>query len=429
MFVVGDGVRKLKADGQNRNDDSVRPEWEEFLATKKQCPAHNITMPPLPSTTLSPPIPRLIIYYQTHHAPSGLPISLLPLVATPTISLTHLILAAIHLNAPPQGSPTTTPCTLTLNDHVPAHPRNVTLWAELSVLQASGIKVLGMLGGAAKGTFTLLDVPFPDDGFPLDEHDETFEAHYAVLADFIREKRLDGLDLDVEEPMSLPGILRLIDRLHKDFDSPEKDFIITLAPVAAALLVDDPKANLSGFDYEALEVLRGEKIDWYNTQFYCGWGDMHSSVMYDAIVAKGWPSNKVVVGLVTSSENGSGFVNMTILSWVLAGLRRRYGSAFAGVMGWEYFNSEPGGKASPWTWAEWMSGILGRVVPRGGENRVSSAGVQGSVAGEVMDSQKGHVVAAVVEERVQFSVVDGDIGEEASLPETFEYFTDESVDS
>jgi chitinase len=297
------------------------------------------------------------------------------------------------------------------------------------VLQASGIKVLGMLGGAAKGTFALLDVPFPDDGFPADEHDEAFEAHYAVLAEFIRERRLDGLDLDVEEPMSLPGILRLIDRLHKDFDSQGKEFIITLAPVAAALLVDDPKANLSGFDYEALEVLRGEKIGWYNTQFYCGWGDMHTSVMYDAIVAKGWPSNKVVVGLVTSSENGSGFVNMTILSWVLAGLRRRYGSAFAGVMGWEYFNSEPGGKAKPWAWAEWMSGVLGRVGPRGGVDGLSIVGVLGGVAGEVIDSQNRRFTAAVVEEKIQFSVVDGDIGEEASLPETFEYFTDGSVDS
>lgn len=286
-----------------------------------------------------------------------------------------------------------------------------------------------MLGGAAKGTFALLDVPFPDDGFAADEHDAVFEAHYAVLAGFIRERRLDGLDLDVEEPMSLPGILRLVDRLHKDFDSPGKEFIITLAPVAAALLVDDPKANLSGFDYEALEVLRGEKIGWYNTQFYCGWGDMHSSVMYDAIVAKGWPSSKVVVGLVTTPENGSGFVNMTILSWVIAGLRRRYGDAFAGVMGWEYFNSEPGGKARPWSWAEWMSAVLGRVGPRGGLDGVSGAGMPGGPTEGVMNGQNGRDPVAVIEEKIHFTVVDEDIGEEASLPETFEYFTDGSVDS
>lgn len=48
------------------------------------------------------------------------------------------MLAAIHLNDPPGN--------ITLNDHPPAHPRNTTLWAEIAVLQAAGVKVLGMLG-------------------------------------------------------------------------------------------------------------------------------------------------------------------------------------------------------------------------------------------------------------------------------------------
>ena len=74
------------------------------------------------------------------------------------------------------------------NDHVPGDPRYVTLWAELRILQASGIKVLGMLGGAAKGSFTRLDLD-----------DATFEAYYIPLRNLIRERNLDGLDLDVEE--------------------------------------------------------------------------------------------------------------------------------------------------------------------------------------------------------------------------------------
>jgi chitinase len=92
------------------------------------------------------------------------------------------------------------------NDHVPEHPRYLTLWAELRILQASGIKVLGMLGGAAKGSFTRLDL---DEG--------TFELYYRPLRDLIRERSLDGLDLDVEEEMTLPGVIRLIDRLKSDF--------------------------------------------------------------------------------------------------------------------------------------------------------------------------------------------------------------------
>lgn len=201
-------------------------------------------MPPLPP--LPPALPRIISYYQTHHTPEGAPISVLPLLTQPNIRLTHLILAAIHINSDPNR--------LTLNDHAPTHPRFQTLWAELRVLQASGVKVLGMLGGAAKGTFSAGRLDAPDEA--------TFERYYAPLRDVVRNKSLDGLDLDVEEEMSLAGAVRLIDRLRGDFGP---GFIITLAPVAAALM--DSRRNLSGFDYEALEVMRGREIAWYNCQF------------------------------------------------------------------------------------------------------------------------------------------------------------------
>lgn len=196
-------------------------------------------MAPLPAHQHTP---RIITYYQTHHSPAGAHISVLPLLNKPDIGLTHLILAAVHLNEDPSA--------LTLNDHHPDHPRFTTLWAELRILQASGIKVLAMLGGAAKGTFTRLD-----------QDDQVFERYYVPLRDTVRQHALDGLDLDVEEDMSLAGIIRLIDRLRADFGT---DFIITLAPVAAALL--NAEHNLSGFDYEALEVMRGKEIAWYNAR-------------------------------------------------------------------------------------------------------------------------------------------------------------------
>lgn len=201
------------------------------------------TMPPIPSP---PALPRIITYYQTHHSPDGKPISALPLLTQPGIRITHLILAAIHINGDPHG--------ITLNDHPPSHPRFHTLWAELRVLQASGVRVLGMLGGAAKGTYA-------PDRLGADD-DAAFERYYAPLRDLVCERGLDGLDLDVEEEMSLGAAVRLIDRLRADFGP---DFIITLAPVAAALL--DYRKNLSGFDYEALEVMKGREIAWYNCQF------------------------------------------------------------------------------------------------------------------------------------------------------------------
>lgn len=247
--------------------------------------------------------------------------------------MTHVILAAIHLNQDPNS--------LTLNDHPPTHSRFDTLWSELATLQSAGIKVLAMLGGAAKGTYERLD-----------GSEEQFEQYYRPLRDLIRTRKLDGLDLDVEEPMSLGGVIRLIDRLRADFG---KDFIITLAPVAASLL--DMTKNLSGFDYEALEVMRGKDIAWYNTQFYCGWGDFTNPLMYDMMIQKGWPADKIVVGLVTNPANGPGFVPWNALEPVLAVVKMRYGN-FGGVMGWEYFNSLPGEHHRPWEWGRELTRML-----------------------------------------------------------------------
>lgn len=260
---------------------------------------------------------------------------------------------------------------------------------------------MGMLGGAAKGSFTRLDL---DDG--------TFEAYYTPLRDLIRERHLDGLDLDVEEPMTLSGVIRLIDRLRADFG---KDFLITLAPVAAALLSANPQHNLSGFDYESLEVMRGRDIAWYNTQFYCGWGNMNNTTMYDAIVRRGFPSNKVVVGMVTNPGNGSGWVPFEVLEEVLLNLRVTYGSQFGGVMGWEYFNSLPGDKERPWEWSGFMT------------KHARGVGLVNKSSATNMPLVVPAVVAKPKEEKILISI-DEDAAEEAVLPETFEYLSDSSAE-
>ncbi|KAI1391389.1 glycoside hydrolase family 18 protein [Hypoxylon trugodes] len=322
--------------------------------------------------------PRIIVYHQTTHDPNGNLISILPLITQPNISLTHIIVAAIHINEDPNG--------LTLNDHPPSDPRFITTWAELRVAQASNIKVLGMLGGAAKGSYARLD-----------QDQSSFETYYAPLYNLIRERDLNGLDLDVEEEMSLGGIVRLIDRLRADF-GPE--FIITLAPVAAALL--DPRRNLSGFDYEALEVMRGAQIAWYNAQFYCGWGDASSPVMYEMCVARGWPPEKVVVGLVTSPENGPGWVPFEVLGATFAVLQRQY-AKFGGVMGWEYFNARPGGKDRPWEWAQRMTGLLKGTQTEAAQN----TGTAGSL-------------------KIGAGEIDPDVGTgpKVEVPVSFEYYSD-----
>ena len=298
-------------------------------------------MPPATPSALLPlgEGPRVIVYHQTHHSPnSDRPVSLLPLITNST-RVSHVIVAAIHLNESPQE--------ITLNDHPPNHERFNTLWAEVTWLQATGVKVLGMLGGAAKGSYARLD---GDDT-------ERFESYYAPLRDMIRTHKLDGLDLDVEEPMSISGIVRLIDRLRSDFGP---HFIITLAPVATALLPAQP--HLSGFSYSELENLRGQEIAWYNTQFYCGWGDASTTFWYDAIMASGWKAEKVVMGLITNPSLGTGYVAWSQLENVLRTLRSRY-PMFGGVMGWEYFCALPGGEEKPWEWVEQMTKTIRTAVP------------------------------------------------------------------
>lgn len=250
-----------------------------------------------------------------------------------------MIIAAIHLNEGPGN--------ITLNDDPPDAGKFDTLWGETAWLQASGVKVLGMLGGAAKGSYARLD----------GNDTAKFEAYYAPLRSLILRRRLDGMDLDVEEVMSLPGIIRLIDRLKADFGSA---FLVTLAPVATALLPGHP--HLSGFDHQILEATRGGSIAWYNTQFYCGWGDIRTTAWYDAIMSVGWPAHKVVVGLVTNPRNGAGYVEESSIWEVLRVLRAKYVD-FGGVMGWEYFNSLPGDESQPWEWAAGMARAVRTVLP------------------------------------------------------------------
>ncbi|KZF21431.1 glycoside hydrolase family 18 protein, partial [Xylona heveae TC161] len=342
--------------------------------------------------------PRLVLYHQTQFMPNGDYVSLLPLVQehsaqpkpTPRTAITHIILAAIHLNANGTDGPR-------LNDDPYGSPRFSRLWEDVRILQrVYGIKVLGMLGGACRGSFAALA-----EGLVIDDNassstvdpDALFEARYAPLRDLISSTGIDGLDLDVEEPIPFLAIVRLISRLKADFGD---SFIITLAPVATALrffpvgasnrdeameILDpqepqDRAVNLSGFNYFALEGLMGDLIDWYNVQFYCGWGNVVGTRDYDEMVQlRGWPAQKLVLGLATNPSVG-GYApppgadprtrvwpHDAVLWQTLGTLRKRYAPSFGGVMGWEYFNAvtttyEGDPSAGPWCWAKLMTDIL-----------------------------------------------------------------------
>jgi chitinase len=263
---------------------------------------------------------RVVVYYQTQYDGSSY-VSPLGLTQNGT-GVTDVVVAALHLDA--DG-------VVHLNDDPPDSSRYTQMWTDLASMQSQGVRVEVMVGGAAQGSFQRLDTDF--------------DTYYPLLRDTISTYHLDGVDLDVEESMSLAGIERVIDALRSDFGS---GFTITLAPVGTAL---SGGGNLSGFGYDQLYADRGSEISWFNAQLYNGWGSLTSTSSYDQIINHGVvPADKVVAGTVTNSANGSGYVDMSTLQSTLRSLVAKYPS-FAGVDGWEYFNSEPGGTAAPWQWA------------------------------------------------------------------------------
>ncbi|KAL1735509.1 glycoside hydrolase family 18 protein [Schizophyllum commune] len=267
---------------------------------------------------------RVAVYYQTQYD-AGNYVSPLPLIGF----ITHLYLAAYHLNFNKVGN------SVTLNDHPPSDAYYDQMWPEITELQENGVKVIGMLGGAAPGTYTCLS-------------EENWDTYYPDLYQTILDYDLDGMDLDVEQSTDIEVVTRLITQLKADFG---QDFLITLAPVASAL---EESGNLSGFNYVDLEHRVGGNISWYNAQFYSGFGSIFPDDQYVSIVehADGvFPPEKVVASTLTNPSLGGGYVSTDSVVQSIRDLTAVYGRSFGGVAGWEYFASIPEA-GSPWKWAQ-----------------------------------------------------------------------------
>jgi len=158
-----------------------------------------------------------------------------------------------------------------------------------------------------------------------------------------------------------------------------------------------------------LEVMRGKQIGWYNTQFYCGWGDLSKTDGYDFMVARGYPADKIVIGMVTNPSNGSGWVPFETLQEVLITLKTRY-PCFGGVMGWEYFNSLPGDRARPWEWALWCTKNVRNGFP------VTSPGAPAASVGSATQNP--------------FRMLDDDQNSsgDAPVPKDFEYHSEGNIE-
>jgi hypothetical protein len=91
---------------------------------------------------------RLVMYVQTFKTPQNERLSLLPHLLHHT-RVTHVILASLHLHEQPGQ--------IRLNDDRLDSPVWDDMWSEVKILQKHGIKVMGLLGGAAGGTYKRLN--------------------------------------------------------------------------------------------------------------------------------------------------------------------------------------------------------------------------------------------------------------------------------
>jgi hypothetical protein len=273
---------------------------------------------------------RVVVYYQTQYSGSTY-FSPLPLTTNGT-RVSDVAVAAFHLQSD---------FTVHLNNDPPSAAKFMQMWQELAMMQAQGVRVEAMIGGAAKGSFAGLDTDFTH--------------YYPMLKSIVETYHLDGVDLDVEEKMSLAGIEKVIKQLRSDYGDA---FVITLAPVAAAL---HAAGNVSGFDYEQLYRDVGYDISWLNLQFYDGWGSFSTGGDYDTIVGRALvPAEKLVAGVLSNSANGgSGFVSVAGQQSTVKSLLAEH-RELGGVASWEYFNSLPGDQAAPWQWASTIATALGR---------------------------------------------------------------------
>jgi hypothetical protein len=193
-------------------------------------------------------------------------------------------------------------------------------------------------------------------------HSCQFHAYYDPLLAILHAHNIQGLDIDIEEsvPISMP--LRLLRQLHTDLGS---DFILTMAPVASALLKNG--SGLHGFpqhdmDDQATEPTRpnGKLVNWYNAQFYNGWGDASSTDMYDRIISEGgWSPDRIVMGVLTNpGDGGSGFVQLPTLKSVVGSLGAKH-ATFGCAVGWEYWAAGTGdGIAEPWMWVKALGDVI-----------------------------------------------------------------------
>ena len=282
---------------------------------------------------------RIIYYYQDNYSTPDDPndkASLEPVLAakTPTGSpvVNVITVSSIHFGTTtgPDGSPSPY---IHLNNKDPDVPGFDRLWDQTKTAHELGITVTLMVGGAG-GAYKVL---FSD-----------FKKYYGLLKNTLKARPwITGINLDVEEHITLEDIQKLINALDTDMGP---DFIIAMAPVASSLMSDGDGPGIGGFSYKKLyESSEGKRINWFNGQFYSSWGGF-SYASYQQVMQKGgYPPSKVVMGMLASDFPPSTFDNALETVKKLVAKHADFG----GVSVWLY-NDAPPSPENPVKWAESM---------------------------------------------------------------------------
>jgi hypothetical protein len=257
---------------------------------------------------------RTIYYYQTFVG--------LDKMLTHIQDIDVIIVSSIHFGKDKNGKKG-----IYLNDNTPDNPIFDQLWMETKEASVQGCKIMVMMGGA---------------GLAYRELFSDFDTYYPQLVTMIQDRPwIQGIDLDIEEQVSLDNIQMLITKIVDDFG---EDFTITMAPISPSLETDG--GSMCGIDYKKLyKSDEGKHISWFNTQCY----NSFSEETYDSIIKNGYPPEKIVMGMESGQYDSITFQNALAS---VKQLKNKY-PTFSGVYDWEYLNAPPDTK-DPSQWAKLM---------------------------------------------------------------------------
>lgn len=276
---------------------------------------------------------RFVIYYNDAH---------FPLRSIAQLPYTHVILSFIVPDTSDASGKTVT-----------TSGNLEQVWDDVSALRQAGKKVMISFGGGAFSTASYKKLS------------GTEPAIAEQIAAIVERHGLDGVDIDYEDTPAFRSptpadaydgvafVCALTEALHAAL--PEDKRLISHAP-------QPPYLSPWFEDGPYLKILKqvGQHIDWINLQYYNnrGFDDADqitglsgtpfvSSIcgLNEGVGGVKWPASQVTVGKPVAPEDaGSGYVPVDeLVSEVIEPLVDKFGSAFGGVMGWQYYDDAAGG--------------------------------------------------------------------------------------